>query len=172
MSAFAFALGIDPGPTTGVALLRLGGPGPLAAGAEIFQCSYSAAPWLVSALLDRLAAAGSPCLGGIESFVRGAGAGARKRTGRATADQVAALREVFAARGVPLRERNAGTVKPWAERNDCKRLRASGLLDLVPGSAHAKSALGQALYTAVTDCDYPDPLSQRGVADASREKPG
>jgi hypothetical protein len=166
----AFALGIDPGPVTGVALLHLGGIR-LADGAEVFQCGIRSAPWLLGALLASLenrepgCKAASLVRGGIEAFAAGRGAGARMRAGRATAGQVERLASVALAWGIPLAQRNAGTVKPWAEGNDSRRLRVSGLLALVPGMPHAKSALGQALYAACHDAGYPDPLRRAGSKD-------
>jgi hypothetical protein len=157
-----FAIGIDPGPTTGIALLDLAAAMPsglLARGAEIYQCNARSAPGLLQYLLAARSD-GERGAAGIEGFAPGHGPGARRRPGRVTASAVDELAGICTQYGVPVASRYAGLVKPWAEGNDWKRLRACGLYDLTPGSAHARSAASQALYTAVHDCGWPDPLSR------------
>lgn len=153
-----FALGIDPGPTTGIALLYLDAP-VLADGTSVFQCNAATAPWLLSALLNsRHGIAGGRTRGGIEAFVPGRGAGARRNTGSATRDLARELRKVAEDAGMVLAVRNAAMVKPWATD---VRLTRAGLLKLVPGMPHARDGLRHALYTAVHDCGLRDPLSRR-----------
>jgi len=158
----AFALGIDPGPIPGIVLLHLAGGGKLGKTAEIFQCNAATAPWLLRQLLGKDGIAGGRARCGMEAFAPGRGPGARMQTGKVTRDQVEELAGICAEHDVPVSARNAGMVKPWAEGNDWKRLRACGLYDLTAGSTHARSAAAQALYCAVWDCGYPDPVSRQG----------
>lgn len=160
---YDFALGIDTGPTTGIALLHLAGilaPDRLGDCAEVYQCNARQASWLLAMILGRHGINGAPARGGIEAIVTGNGPAMKMRAGRQAIDQVEELSGIAAGFGVVLAARNAGTVKPWAERNDWKRLRAAGLYDLACGMPHALSALGQALYCAVLDCGMRDPLSR------------
>jgi hypothetical protein len=167
---YAFAIGIDPGPTTGIVLLHLsnelcprhkapcGKPGDCA---EVFQCNEAAMPWLLANLLGDHGLHGAPARAQCEAFARGRSAGAHMAAGRRTADQVERVTAICSAYGVPLAQRNAATAKPWAERNDCRRLKAAGLMPLAKAQPHAKSALSHALFCAVHDCGYPDPLDTR-----------
>lgn len=155
----AFALGIDPGPTTGIVLLYLN-MARLSDGAEFFQCGSRSAGWLLGELLASLksrGADGSQIRCGMEPFVPGRGPGARMKAGQATRGQVEELAGICAEYGVPVQARNAGMVKPWATD---RRLEECGLLALTPGSTHARDGARQALYCAHWDCGYPDPLSR------------
>jgi hypothetical protein len=151
----AFALGIDPGPSSGLALLDLtGGMAPRA-----FQCNAAAAPWLLQQILADLESLGyaGQARGGIEGFAPGRGAGAAQHGARVSG-QVQELAAICAEFGVPLTARYASQVKLWATG---KRLRAAGLYELVPGSTHARDSLRHALFTAVNECGWPDPLSRK-----------
>lgn len=150
-----FAIGIDPGPTTGICVLNLDTARPGDA-AEIYQCNARAASWLLCRICDRIT--GNTARAGMEPFIRSRGPGTAMRPGQVTADQVAELNEYLTAYGVPCSAQRAGLVKPWATD---KRLDAAGLLALTPGSTHARDAARHALYCAVWNCGYPDPLSRR-----------
>jgi len=154
----AFAAGIDPGPSNGLALLDLTGSGEVRA----FQCDAATAPWLLQAILADLESLGyaGQVRGGIEGFAPGRGAGAA-RHGAAVSRQVQELAGICAEFGVPLTARYASQVKLWATD---KRLRAAGLYELVPGSTHARDALRHALFTACNECGWPDPLSRKAAA--------
>jgi hypothetical protein len=156
-----FALGIDPGPSTGFMLLNLTAPGKPGDSAEFFQTGARSAPWLLRQLLREHTGSGQAGRCGIEAFAPGRGPGARMGTGKVTRDLVEELAACCAEYGVPVRARNASVVKAW-DGPDGKRLEAAGLLALTPGSTHARDAGKHALYTAVWDCGYPDPLSRAG----------
>ena len=160
--AAAFVIGIDPGPSTGIAVLDLTVP-VLAAGAEAFQVNASAACWLLQQILgpSGLAARRVTVRGGIEGFAPGHGAGSVMRAGRLTRDQVRELEDTAGQAGVPLVTRYMGRVRPWATD---KRLEAAGLLALTAGGNHCRAAMRHAIYCATHDCGYPDPLSRRGGA--------
>ena len=148
--AAALVLGIDPGPSTGIVLLSRG------YSAQAFQCNADAAPWLVRAVLG--AQKGFPVRGGIEAFAPGHGAGATMKTGKITRDLVVELAGIAADCGVPLQARFASVVKAWATD---KRLREAGLYELTSKAPDARDAARHALFCAVHDCGYPDPLSRR-----------
>lgn len=151
------ALGIDPGPSTGLALACWEN-GKLA-WAHAAQCDAGLAPDLLRLLLGLL----RPSLGGIEAFVPGAHSGTS--AGDVTRQLIRELGETAAAQGLELRERTAGLVKPWATDT---RLKAAGLLALTPGSAHARDACRHLLYTACSSGGLADPLSRRRPARGER----
>lgn len=144
------ALGIDPGPSTGIALIRLGEP----AAAQVFQCNAAAAPWLLARLLEEQKR--FQVTGGIEAFAPGRGAGAA-RHGSRVSRQVEELAGICAESGVPLQARFASVVKAWATD---KRLREAGLYELTAGGTHCRDAARHALFCAVYDGGLPDPLSK------------
>ena len=152
----SFAIGIDPGPTTGIVLLRLDGTR-LSALAEIYQCNAGAAGGLLRYLLLRQSDH-EHGRAGMEPFIRSNGPGTAMRPGQVTADQVADLNQILTEHGVPCSAQRAALVKPWATD---KRLAVAGLLELTPGSTHARDAARHALYCAHWNCGYPDPLSNR-----------
>jgi hypothetical protein len=151
----AFAIGIDPGATTGIVMLHLTAA-TLGDAAEIFQGKAADAPGVLRDLLaSRSHGERGRC--GIEGFAPGNGPGARRKPGRLTSGQVEELAGICAEYGVPCQARYAALVKPWATD---RRLRAAGLLALTTGKGHARDACRHALYCAVCDCGYPDPLSR------------
>jgi hypothetical protein len=156
------ALGIDPGPTTGMALLVYRDH--LLARAEIYQCNATAAPGLLSYLLSTTRNPGTlpdlrvSCQ--IERFVRspkvlkGSGPGVTAKL----ADELENLAVAQAPTRCAVRVRSAGEVKPWATD---ERLERAGLLDLVPKQPDGKDACRHALFTACHDAGQADPLSRR-----------
>ena len=151
----AFAIGIDPGPVPGIVLLCLDAAR-LGDAAEIYQCNARSAPWLLRRICERTPGARA----GMEPFTPGHGPGARMTAGQVTAGQVTELAAILEHYGIPCSPQRNSLVKPWATE---RRLDACGLLALTAGSAHARSAAGQALYCAVWSCGYPDPLSPRSA---------
>lgn len=146
-------IGIDPGPTPGLVLIRSLPVTPHRA--FVVQCT---APLLLVTLSALLAYdAGCPTLVQVERFVT---------RGRATAaqaltrDQVGALTSHLLGTDVRLLQRSASQVKPWATDT---RLEAAGLLEATKGMRHARDAARHALYAAVHDARYLDPLSKGAV---------
>ena len=155
-----FSIGIDPGPGTGIGLLRRGAwPLEPGEGARAFQANAAAAPWLLRAILADLTAYATtqrPVIrAGIEGFAPGHGPGAAKH-GAKVSRQVEELAEICAEFGVPLTARYAALAKGWGTD---KRLKAAGLYDITAGGTHSRDACRHALMTAVQDGGWPDPLS-------------
>ena len=157
----AFVIGIDPGPVPGFCVLNLTLTPGRDGWADIYQCNSRTAPWLLARLCGPDGAGGARCLAAMEPFTPGHSPGARMRPGRITADLAGELAADLDGYGIPCAAQRNALVKPWATD---RRLDACGLLELTRGSAHARSAAGQALYCAVQSCGYPDPLSRKARA--------
>lgn len=146
-------LGADPGATTGLARLDLDGfreP-------QLIQVTD---PSLVLATMDDLLGAQAPdeVLFAIEQFVVGyrSARSSTPKAGRTTRDLIGTMQLWALERGIRVVLRSASEVKPWA--TDI-RLRAAGLY--LRGAPHARDAGRHALFAAVHNCRYPDPLSAR-----------
>jgi hypothetical protein len=144
-------LGCDPGPTTGIALLETVGTG---LRAMTFQCNGQSAHSLASWLIEASEGPADVMLAG-ERFVAGRGAGARGPAASATRSVIADLDGLGRWHW-----RMAGEVKPWATD---ARLKAAGLLGECHGMPHALDACRHALFCAVRDGGYPDPLSRKAT---------
>ena len=169
MSNYVCALGIDPGPTTGIALVRwerfpASEDKPAryeVAGYRVLQCDQGSAAFTVAAVLDRQR--DGTVHAAIEKFVTGPRAARlRHSEGKATADLAAALASLIERRGRRVVQRAAAEVKPWATDT---RLSAAGLLDVTKGMPHARDACRHALFAGVRDGRMPDPLSGREGGD-------
>lgn len=149
-------IGVDPGPTPGIVLLRFNG-GPFGI-AHVVQCTHLIAPSIFKMLLEIDPV--TPTIVGIEKFVmRGKYAGTK--AGGVTQDLIGELRTVvlFEGRaGGRFFERTASEVKAWATDD---RLQAAGLIDATKGMTHARDAARHALFAAVKDGGIPDPLSKK-----------
>lgn len=147
-------LGIDPGGTTGLAMIHLAELRPYE-GMFSQPTGPNALPLIASLInLQR------PNLVAIEAFVVGRRSG---RSGTAQAGEQARLiiggvAQLCTEHGVKFVQRPAGVVKPWATD---RRLDAGGLLAPTKGLPHARDAARHALYSAVRDLGLPDPLSRR-----------
>jgi hypothetical protein len=145
-------LGADPGATVGLARLDLDGfREPL-----LTQVPAADALPAVEALLG----AQDPVevILAIEQFVVGyrAGRSSTPAAGRTTRLLIGSLSGWAVDRGIRVVVRTASEVKTWASD---RRLRAAGLY--VKGAPHARDAARHALFSAVSDAGYPDPLSAR-----------
>ncbi len=148
-----YVIGVDPGPTPGVAALSF--THGKVTNAQALQCSANMAVGLVVHLL--VGAQPARIVLAVERFVVGPRA-ARSSTARAgviTRQLIGALQAAAEAYGVLVRLRSAADVKPWATD---ARLRAAGLLEVCTGMPHARDAARHALFTAVHDAGLPDPL--------------
>jgi hypothetical protein len=148
-------IGIDPGPTTGVAVAYWDGgwsyPG-------AYQCDAKSAPAMLDWLLKQNAALGVRAQ--TEEFRLGTGAGARGKPASATRSLADELTGMLDRAGVPYSVHPAATVKPWATD---KRLEKAGLIEVTAGMPkHARDAFRHLLFCAVHDGGVPDPLSRRG----------
>lgn len=151
-------IGVDPGPTTGIAAFTLGIAVREIAGQMLMQCDAASAWYFVCTMITQRSAPN--CLIAIERYV------VSTRSARSTdADAARVTREVIAeitrnAFAMKLRhvvERPAVDVKRWGTD---QRLRRIGLLEPTKGMPHARDAARHALYAAVHDLDFPDPLSK------------
>lgn len=172
-------LGIDPGGTTGVALLQMrpGADGtPRYAPAKALQVKTSelGADGTMARIREefaelwptRLTADTMPRLIlAVEAFVIGDRTVRSKHpeAGAAAREIIAHLRQLAFQSGIPMFERSASQVKPWATDN---RLRAAGgatgfktLHAATTGLPHARDAFRHALFAARHDVHWPDPLS-------------
>jgi hypothetical protein len=156
-------IGIDPGPTTGIAVLNWREDRPSVE--AVIQCNASAAPSLLGFLL-RFRRLDTAVV--IERFVISRHAKSSAVDGAVTRDLIGALCEV--SRGTeprpddewapyPVKLRAAGQVKPWATDH---RLAMCQLLNPTKAMPHARDAARHALFAAVADHGMPDPLSRRG----------
>lgn len=155
-------VGIDPGPTTGIAVLRwrdTGARPEFEAIDTVLQCDANSAPTLLDHLLRRYDLTDrGPVSMAIEKFVISRHAKASATAGAVTRDLVGALIQVARSADVPVHQRSAAEVKPWA--ND-RRLATCGLLEPTKAMPHARDAARHALFSACGVLGVPDPLSKR-----------
>jgi hypothetical protein len=156
-------LGVDPGGTTGIALLDT--EGGVKQNLALAQVNRHASLTLIWALADRCRDQGAEIAVAVERFVSGPRSGKLATPKGATTARLV-IGEITAwaeASEVPVYLRSAGEVKPWA---------SDARLDKVVkdrrGMPHAVDALRHALFCAVRDYGMPDPLSRRSGASAGR----
>lgn len=146
-------IGIDPGGTTGLARIDLD------AHREPRLGQFTGDVVDILAKVEGLLGAQDPreVLLAVETFVVGprAGRSASPQAGALTRLLIGALQGFALDRGARFVQRPAGVVKPWATD---KRLQAAGLY--LPGKQHARDAARHAIFAAVNDCGFPDPLSK------------
>jgi len=156
-------IGVDPGPTPGVAVLTLQA-GALAY-ADVFQCTHAILPTLVNALIlppDEFGPneRGPRYTVALEKFVIGRKSMRAGAAGHLTRAVIADLRG-----GLPdyvfVLERSAAAVKPWATDD---RLDRAGLWTITKGMPHARDAARHALFCAVHDRRLPDPLTRKATS--------
>jgi hypothetical protein len=144
-------VGVDPGPTTGIAGLLVRPEAVVHF--DLLQCTAGAAGWALEALLaymDPGRHARMPVVA-IERFVaRGRLSGPQEETTR-LAKQLMAVAHGYAS----VVHRSAGQVKPWATD---ARLTEAGLMEAARGMRHARDAARHALYEAVHSGHLRDPL--------------
>lgn len=146
-------MGIDPGPSTGIALLAVSESGDWTW--HVFQVDGNTAFWLISILYEYYC----PRVVGVEKFEPGNRAGSTGENAQLTrriADHaytlVAAIKRAPAA--VP-RMRKAAEVKPWATD---RRLDEAGF-PLGAKFKDARDAGRHAMFAAVRDGKERDPLA-------------
>lgn len=153
-------IGVDPGATTGIALLDTTEP----TNPVLIQTSPDAVITIVNALVDRTQGQHGTVAGvAIERFVRGPRSG-KLGTPKGAAiaqDIITQLSHLVGAWGVPTYLRSAAEVKPWATDARIRKLTEHR------GMPHALDALRHAMFCAVRDFGMPDPLS-RGALGRSR----
>lgn len=148
------ALGIDPGPHTGIFAAWWDPRDWVLARAVAMECPAGDAAAAVRAILDVPGRAVRAA--GIEAFVaRGKSVKLRGVRAAQVISQVSGLTGVLAGYGITAVARPAGTVKPWATD---RRLRAAGLLKTAGTSPHVRDAARHCIFSAC-QAGLPDPLS-------------
>lgn len=142
-------IGIDPGPTPGIVLLRNGRL------TTVLQCNANSAPFLLVSLIH-----GDTVAVQIERFLPGKYSTKARGASAVTRDLIGRLEEtVWQSAGVDSRiyRRTAANVKPWATDD---RLRAADLYEPTVGMPHARDAARHAMFLACRNYKLPDPLSK------------
>lgn len=146
-------VGIDPGPTPGVAVLEVSSG--YVWGLDVLQCT---ARLLLPVALELVR--GRESRVAIERFVV---RGRATKDQELTRDQVTAMQTSLAIADARPVVRSASEVKPWAtdaRLAACLQPQGPSLLDLCKGMRHARDAARHALFAAVRDGAIPDPLSK------------
>lgn len=143
----SYVIGADPGLTTGLAVLDRE--------RRTFELAQLT-PQLVVPLIHELIVHHGGLAIAVERFVVGARA-SRSSTpmgGQVARELEAQIDDLDRAHPIKVMRRSASQVKPWAT---AARLKAAGLA--TRGMPHALDAARHALYAAVRDHGFPDPLS-------------
>lgn len=153
-------VGVDPGPTPGVA--KLSYHKSTLYEANVFQCDPGSLLWLVRDLLEYGGGFESRRILAVERFVVGgrASRSSTPKAGAITRNMVGALESWAREYEVAFVARSASEVKPWATD---ERLVKAGFA-LPKSMTHAKDAARHCLFAAVHDGGIPDPLSKAAKA--------
>lgn len=139
-------LGVDPGETTGWAMLEcLGHSGLVPVIGQLK--GHGGTLYMLELLLEKAD------MLAVESFVVGRGSMRSGAAGAWTRELVGVLPALAEARGKRWVLRTAAQVKPWATDKRLAAVRAN-----LVGLPHAADALRHALFSAVRDHGRPDPL--------------
>lgn len=151
-------VGVDPGPTPGIVVLRYVDGQLQRDWSHIIQCSAGVAAEILGSILANGYSHWPTTLVQIEEFVVGRTSMRSGAAGSLTRDQIGFLTSVAEDNRAMVRTRNANVVKGWASN---ERLDAAGLLVATKGMRHAQDAARHALFAAVRDCGATDPLSRK-----------
>jgi hypothetical protein len=155
------AIGIDPGPTTGICFMEFieGGKYPLPEhNITLIQANAGTALRVTEAYLaqfygdERIIKR----VAGVEAFVTGQSAGTRGRNADLTRQYVMKFAEMLELFGYYVKIRKAGDVKPWATD---KRLLRAGVPKLPDSMRHSGDGARHCLFAAVKDAGMRDPLA-------------
>jgi hypothetical protein len=155
------AIGIDPGPTTGICLMEFVGPYPYPlpeCNITLIQANAANALRVLEAYLshfyqdERIVRR----VAGVEAFVTGQSAGTRGKNADLTRQYVMKFAELLQLFGYPVKIRKAGDVKPWASD---KRLLRAGVPKLPDSMRHSGDGARHCLFAAVKDAHMKDPLA-------------
>lgn len=157
----ATVLGIDPGETTGICVL-LSNSSRRRFICDTAQCSGGLVIPFVQELLTLYPGAHVA----VEKFVVGprSSRSSSAKAGELTRNLIGGLSSLVegarsGGESPVLHIRTASQVKNWSTD---ARLKAAGLLEPTKTARHARDAARHALYSAVADLGFPDPLSKRG----------
>lgn len=159
-------IGVDPGPTTGIVVLRPDGE-PL-----IIQVNAAAAVFVVESLFELANSWPNrkPVLLAVEKFVIGRASMRAGRHGELTRELIGRLEhcakvihgdDFIPNLGNQFVQRSASEVKTWATD---LRLAAAGLVEPTKGMNHARDAGRHAIFAAVRAGLLVDPLSRSAGA--------
>lgn len=151
-------IGVDPGLTTGMALLDTERP----TNPVLVQSGPDAVITIINALIDRTQGQhGEVGAIAVERFVRGPRSGklATPKGAGIAQEVITQLGHLAGAWGIPIYLRSAAEVKPWATDARVRKLTDHR------GMPHALDALRHALFCAVKDFHAPDPLSRSSRVD-------
>jgi hypothetical protein len=156
-------INIDPGETTGIALLDFDQDKRLV-GRTFLQADHKSAPFVLEALLAKYYGRDKTYVthrfAGLEPFITGSSAGTKGKPAELTRQLAFAFAEQLQLWGYSVARRPAAAVKPWATD---RRLVAVGFPASPNGGVkgdlgHAADGARHALYAAVHDAYMPDPL--------------
>lgn len=171
-SSHVVVLGIDPGQTTGIAVLGC----ELPAGDQQVRWSWpvlvQSSPGGVVSILEMFIERvrdqnGHLAAVAIEQFVTGPRSAklATPRGAQAARELIGSVWSLAQAKSVPSFLNSAGAVKPWATDNRLDALRRRSGAPVQRGMPHATDALRHALFVGVRYAGMTDPLSRRGSVD-------
>lgn len=155
------AVGIDPGPTTGICLMEFveGQSYPIPeCNITLIQANAGTALRVLEAYLthfyqdDRIIKR----VAGVEAFVTGQSAGTRGKNADLTRQYVMKFAEMLELFGYYPKIRKAGDVKPWASD---KRLLRAGVPKQPDSMRHSLDGARHCLFAAVKDAHVKDPLA-------------
>lgn len=155
-------IGIDPGPTPGMAALwfREGHYHAADAGLTFAQCDVVTCLDIIECWVNTSELDTKEVLVATEKFVVSGrtGRSATAQAGTITRAVLTSVEDEICRQGIKLVTRSANNVMSWA---DNERLHAADLYRPTTGSVHARDAARHALYAAVHDGLYLDPLKRR-----------
>src|SRR5687767_7464578 len=154
-------IGVDPGKTTGIALLAwhrwTSGNGGVWDPPVLLQSSREGVLTVVEALFRRTVDQGSDVALSVERFVSGPRSGKLATPAGATIarELIGELTSWAKSANVTVYLRSAAEVKPWASDARLKKVGAEHR-----GMPHALDSARHALFTGVRAYGFPDPLSR------------
>jgi hypothetical protein len=159
-------IGLDPGPTTGMAFLDYRGlvlPGRTApqwdlVGRTSLQVDGESAQIVLEAMISKYYSDPNVVgarYAGVENFITGNSAGTKGKNADVTRQLVMQLTEHLQIWGYSVQIRKAADVKPWATD---RRLQSIGMLGPAE-QKHANDGVRHALFAAKADAKMRDPLA-------------
>jgi hypothetical protein len=151
-------IGIDPGPTTGIAFLDYYSTQEQPAQIEIFQMPAACVEHFLEAYLGYyyIRPEVTRKFAQVEKFVTGQSAGSRGKPAEVTRQAVMRDAELLEMAGYSVAVRSAAEVKPWATN---KRLDKAGVVASLTSMVHGRDSARHGLYCAVRDAGRRDPLA-------------
>jgi hypothetical protein len=143
-------IGLDPGPSTGISVLRWDERN---FDVHVFQCDAGSATMLARWVMYAF----SPLFLASEAFVTSNGAGSRGKNADITKQVLHDVEMIAREQKIHVHRNPAANVKPWATD---KRLEKIGF-PLGPKFRDARDSARHCLYAGVKTHAWPDPLIRR-----------